>query len=421
MLDLKLIRTDPERIRAGLAAKKSDADLDGILALDEQIRSLLQTVETKKAERNSSSQEIARLKKSGEDAGELIHTMKSLSDEIKQHDHELKDLEETLTEKLHWVPNLPHPESPVGGEDQNRLVRQWGEIKPPQFAIKSHIEIAEDLKLIDFVRASKLSGSGFVVFTGWGARLQRALISYFLDHNRERGFLEVSTPYIVRRSTMFGTGQIPKLEEDMYRTEPDDLFLIPTAEVPITNLYANEQLSHEELPLFRMGYSPCFRREAGTYGKETRGLVRVHQFDKVEVVKIVPPETSYDELETLASLIEDLLQSLKLPYRMLELATGDLSFAAAKCYDFEVWAPAEDRWLEVSSCSNFEDFQSRRMKLRWRDANNKLVFPHTLNGSGLALPRIIVAILENYQTERGTVRVPDVLQPYLGGVTEFEA
>ena len=421
MLDLKTIRNEPDRVRAGMAAKKSDADIDGILVLDEKIRSLLQTVEVKKAERNSSSQEIARRKKAGEDADELLQTMKSLSEEIKEHDREMKELEEALGEKLPWIPNLPHPEAPIGDESHNRLVRDWGEIKTPSFAVKPHHEIAEDLGLIDFRRASKISGAGFVVFTGWGARLQRALTQYFLDHNRGRGFLEVSTPFIVRRDSMFGTGQIPKLEEDMYRTDPDDLFLIPTAEVPITNLYANEQLAHEELPLYRMGYSPCFRREAGTYGKETRGLVRVHQFDKVEVVKIVPPESSYDELESLASLVEDLLQSLVLPYRMLELATGDLSFAAAKCYDFEVWAPAEERWLEVSSCSNFEDFQARRMKLRWRDAKNKLVYPHTLNGSGLALPRIIVAILENYQTERGTVRVPDVLRPYLDGLTEFEA
>ena len=272
----------------------------------------------------------------------------------------------------------------------------------------------------EIFKASKLSGSGFAVFTGWGARLERALIQYFLDHNREKfGFLEVSTPYLVKRETMYGTGQIPKLEEDMYRTEPDDLFLIPTAEVSITNLFAGDQLAHETLPLYRMGYSPCFRREAGTYGKETRGLVRVHQFDKVEVVKVVAPETSYDELESLVGIAESLLQSLELPYRILTLASGDLSFAAAKCYDLEVWAPSEERWLEVSSCSNFEDFQSRRMNLRWRNEDNKLVHPHTLNGSALALPRIVVAILDNYQTESGTVRVPEVLKPYLGGLEEF--
>lgn len=418
MLDLKRIRTETDRVRAGLTAKGS-ADLQPILDLDLRMREILQEVEVQKAERNRSSEEIARRKKLGEDAGGLLEQMKALSEAIKLQDAELREVEQALDEKMRWLPNVPHESVPVGDPSANREVRRWGELPPDSFQPKPHYEIGESLGLLDFGRASKISGSGFAVFTGWGARFQRALIQYFLDRGRDNHFLEVSTPYLVRRDTMFGTGQIPKLEEDMYRTEPDDLFLIPTAEVSITNLFAGEQLSHEELPVYRMGYSPCFRREAGTYGKETRGLVRVHQFDKVELVKIVEPAGSYGELESLVACVEQLLQSLELPYRVIELATGDLSFAAAKCYDLEVWAHAERRWLEVSSCSNFEEFQSRRMNLRYRNEEKKLVYPHTLNGSGLALPRIVVALLENNQTERGTIRVPAVLRPYLEGREEL--
>lgn len=420
MLDLKRIRTETDRIRAGLAAKGGhDQLLQAILDLDLRMREILQEVEVQKAERNRSSEEIARRKKQGEDASELLEQMKALSDSIKEKDAELREVEQALDEKMRWVPNVPHESVPVGDPSANREVRRWGEIPSDAFQPRPHYEIGETLGLLDFGRASKISGSGFAVFTGQGARLQRALIQYFLDQGRGNGFVEVSTPFLVRRESMFGTGQIPKLEEDMYRTEPDDLFLIPTAEVSITNLFASEQLSHTELPIYRMGYSPCFRREAGTYGKETRGLVRVHQFDKVELVKIVEPERSYDELESLVACVERLLQSLELPYRVIELATGDLSFAAAKCYDLEVWAHAERRWLEVSSCSNFEEFQARRMNLRYRNEEKKLLYPHTLNGSGLALPRIVVALLENNQTERGTIRIPPPLRPYLDGMEEL--
>ncbi|MEZ4650586.1 MAG: serine--tRNA ligase [Candidatus Eisenbacteria bacterium] len=420
MLDIKRIRTEPDLVRRGLEAKKTQVDLDEILKLDARVREILGIVEVKKAESNKGSKEIPQRMKAGEDITALKAELAELSKEIKELDQEHKEVETALSERLRWLPNLPHESVPIGGEADNVVTRTWGEPKPAAPWRKPHFEIGERLGLLDFASASKISGSGFAVFTGWGARLERALIQYFLDHNREKyGFVEVSTPYIVKRETMYGTGQIPKLEEDMYRTDPDDLFLIPTAEVSITNLFAGDQLSHDMLPLYRMGYSPCFRREAGTYGKETRGLVRVHQFDKVEAVKVVDPETSYDELESLVGIAESLLQSLELPYRILTLASGDLSFAAAKCHDLEVWAPSEERWLEVSSCSNFEDFQSRRMNLRWRNAENKLVYPHTLNGSALALPRIVVAILDNYQTENGTVRVPTVLRPYLGGLEEF--
>lgn len=422
MLDIKRIRTESEEVRRGLAAKRAAIDLEPILALDTRVREILGVVEAKKAESNRGSKSIPERMKAGEDVSALKASLAELSREIKELDQEFRTVESELAERLRWVPNLPHPTVPLGDASQNTVVRSWGQPLEAAPWRQPHYDIAERLGLVDFARGSKISGAGFVVYTGWGARLERALIQYFLDHNRERyGFVEVATPYLVRRESMFGTGQIPKLEEDMYRTEPDDLFLIPTAEVSITNLYAGEQLAHDELPLYRMGYSPCFRREAGTYGKETRGLVRVHQFDKVEVVKIVDPETSYDELESLVGVTESLLRSLDLPYRVLALASGDLSFAAAKCYDLEVWAAAEGRWLEVSSCSNFEDFQARRMDLRWRNRDGKLVFPHTLNGSALALPRIVVAILENYQTERGTVLVPGPLRPYLGGLEEFGA
>ena len=421
MLDLKLIRSEPERVRQGLSAKRDDTDVDKILALDTRVRELLQSVESKKAERNASSQEIARLKRDGGDASSLLEDMKRLSDEIKDADAEVKNVEVELQERMRWVPNLPHSSVPVGDESANLEVRRWREPSEPSFEVSPHHEIGEALGLLNLPAASKMSGSGFVVFTGWGARLRSALLQFFLDFHREQyGFTEVSTPFLVRRDSMFGTGQIPKLEDDMYVTDRDDLFLIPTAEVSITNLYRESQLAADDLPVYVMGYSPCFRREAGTYGKETRGLVRVHQFDKVELVKIVEPEQSYAELETLTSQAEAVLQALELPYRVLALASGDLSFAAAKCYDLEVWSPGEGgRWLEVSSCSNFEDFQARRMGLRYRNAAKKLVYPHTLNGSGLALPRVMVAILENFQTEQGTIRIPGVLRPYLDNVEEL--
>lgn len=422
MLDLKLIRTEPDRVREFLNRKGGSPHFERILELDREHRGHLQQVEAKKAERNQKSVDIPRLKKEGQDTTALMAEMKALADEIKALDEQVKACETELDEKLRWLPNLPHESTPVGPDaSANVEVRRWGTIPADSFARKPHYDIAEELGLIDFKRGAKISGAGFVAFTGWGARLQRALISFFLDFHREHhGYTEVAIPYVVRRESMFGTGQLPKMEGDMYRCDEDDLFLIPTAEVPITNLYReDESLREDELPLYRMGYSPCFRREAGTYGKETRGLVRVHQFDKVELVKISKAETSYDELEALVGNAEAILKALELPYRVLALASGDLSFGAAKCYDLEAWAAAEGRWLEVSSCSNFEAFQARRMGLRYRNAEGKLVYAHTLNGSGLALPRIIVAILENYQTERGTVVVPAVLRPYLGGLEEF--
>jgi seryl-tRNA synthetase len=421
MLDLKFIRSETDRVRRGLEAKNAGQKLDRLLAVDEERRRLLQQVEIKKAARNKSSQEIGRLKSEGGDTAAQQEEMRALSDEIKALDGQVRQVEEEMEQLLSWMPNLPHDSAPVGADASANLeVRRWGTLPPESFRPLPHWEIGERLGLFDFKKAARLSGSGFSVFTGPGARLQRALIQFMLDfHTRRHGFLEVSTPYLVRRECMFGTGQLPKMEEDMYRCEVDDLFLIPTAEVPITNLYREETIQEVDLPIRLVGYSPCFRREAGAYGKETRGMIRVHQFDKVEMVKIVRPETSYDEHESLTKCAEAVLQALDLPYRVLSLATGDLSFAAAKCYDLEAWSPAEGRWLEVSSCSNFEAFQARRIGLRYRTAEGKLEYPHTLNGSGLALPRIVVAILEMYQTDRGTIRVPEVLRPYMDGLEEL--
>ncbi len=422
MLDLKFVRAEADRVRRGLDAKGGAHQLDRILALDEDRRALLQEVEVKKAERNRESQEIARLKSKGEDAAALLERMKALSDRIKEADVRVREVEAELDGLLAWVPNLPHDSVPVGPDaSANVVVRNWGETVAHSFPVVPHWEIGERLALLDFRRASKLSGSGFTVFTGVGAQLQRALIRFMIDfHTKRHGFREVSVPYLVRRECMFGTGQLPKMEEDMYHCSVDDLFLIPTAEVPITNLFRDETLADEELPVRLVGYSPCFRREAGAYGKETRGLVRVHQFDKVEMVKIVRPETSYDELESLTACAEAVLQALELPYRVLLLASGDLSFSAAKCYDLEVWSPGEGgRWLEVSSCSNFEAFQARRMGLRYRTAAGKMDTPHTLNGSGLALPRVIVGLLEVHQTEAGSIRIPPALRPYLDGREEL--
>lgn len=420
MHDLKLIRSEPDLVRRGLEAKFVAHELDRILALDEERRTLLTGVERKKADRNARSQEVPRRKAAGEDVTGLLAEMKRLAEEIKDDDARVRDVETELERLLSWVPNLPHASVPVGRDASHNVeVRRWGRPREAGGDVRPHYDLAEELGWIDFRRAARLSGSGFAVFTGPGARLRSALIRFMLDQHTGEGSLEVSAPYLVRRECMFGTGQLPKMEEDMYRCEVDDLFLIPTAEVSITNLYRDETLAEADLPVRLVGYSPCFRREAGTYGKETRGLVRLHQFDKVEMVRITRPEDSYAELERLVASAERVLQALELPYRVLALASGDLSFAAAKCYDLEAWAPAEGRWLEVSSCSNFEAFQARRIGVRYRSAAGRLEYPHTLNGSGLALPRIIVALLETHQTAHGTVRIPPALRPYLGGLEEL--
>ena len=421
MLDQRFVRQNPDAVRQAAANKNERVDVDRFLDLDERRRELLQTVESLKQRRNTVSDEIARMKRDGEDASERIAEMREVSTRIKGIDADLAGLQDSLQAILERLPNLPHPSVPVGADESaNQEVRRWGDTPEVKFERKAHWDIGEALDIIDFQRAGKISGSHFVLFKGEGARLQRAMIQFMLDlHIRKHGYTEIIPPYIVNRQSMFGTGQLPKMEEDMYRTDMDDLFLIPTAEVPVTNMHRDEILPEDDLPIRYTAYSPCFRREAGSYGRETRGLIRVHQFDKVEMVKFVRPETSYDELETLVNDAEAVLQLLNIPYRVVALCTGELSFAAAKCYDLEAWAPGVNRWLEVSSCSNFEDFQARRSGIRYRDKAGKSRFVHTLNGSGMGMARTLIAVIEHYQTVQGGIRIPEVLVPYMGGLKEI--
>jgi len=422
MLDLRYIRSNPGVVRKAIVDKGESADLERLLSLDEELRALIVEADELKQDRNVESERIAELKKRGEDAAELISQMREVSARIKAFDERMAALKEEMRVLELTIPNVPHASVPVGkDEDDNELVREWGEPVEPCATPLPHWEIGERLGILNLPAGTKIAGSGFVCFMGAGAQLERALIRFMLDvHAREHGYTEVSTPFLSNRDAMTGTGQLPKLEEDMYRTGEDDLFLIPTAEVPITNIHREEILDGDRLPVRYVGYSPCFRREAGSYGKDTRGLIRVHQFDKVEMVKFVEPESSYEALETLTANAEDILQRLEIPYRVKTLCTGDLSFAAAKCYDIDAWAAGVGKWLEVSSCSNFEDFQARRAGIRYRPVDGgKARYVHTLNGSGLALPRTLIAILENYQTPDGRVRVPEVLRPYMGGITEI--
>jgi len=417
MLDLRFIRENPELVRKAIEAKGAEVALDRLLELDRRRREIIQKADRLKEERNRVSEEIGRLKKAGKDGSSAVLAMKRVSDEIKRLDEEIREVEEQIREITIQIPNIPHPSVPVGPDSSyNKVVKEWGSVPEFDFEVEPHWEIGPALGILDFERGSRLAGAHFVSFMGVGARLERALINFMIDlHVEKHGYTEVWVPSIVKREMMFGTGQLPKLEEDMYRVEKDDFFLIPTAEVPVTNLHREEILREEDLPIYYTSYTPCFRREAGSYGADTRGLVRIHQFDKVELVKFVRPETSYDELEALVKDAEEVLQLLEIPYRVSVLATGELSFAAAKCYDFEVYAPGIDKWLEVSSCSNFEDFQARRMNIRFRrERGSKPEYVHTLNGSGLALPRTMIAIMENYQTDEGTIVVPEVLRRYVG-------
>lgn len=423
MLDRKMIRKDPERVRKGIERKGVEFDLDAFLALDERLRGLIREAESLKAERNRVSEEISRIKKEGGDASEIIARMKETSARIKELDAEMREVSDDLDERQLAIPNLPHDSSPPGTcAEDNPVVREWGERpKQPQQPLP-HWEIAEKLGIIDFPAGAALGGSGFIVFRGDGALLVRALINLMLDIHAGQGYEEVWVPFVVNRECMIGTGQLPKMEDDMYHVEKDDLFLVPTAEVPVTNLVRDRIVDGERLPMKMTAYTPCFRREAGSYGKDTRGLIRVHEFDKVEMVKIVSPETSYDELETLVTDATAVLEALEISYRVIELCTGDLSFSAAKCYDIETFATGVDAWLEVSSCSNFEDFQTRRANIRFRrERGEKPEYPHTLNGSGLALPRVIATILENNQTPTGKVRIPAALVPYMRGREFLEA
>jgi seryl-tRNA synthetase len=417
MLDKRLIREEPEKVKHGVEAKGGGANIDSILSLDKQFLANIKEGDDLKHERNESSKEIGRKKRAGEDTDALHARMKEISARIKEIDEKNKDLEEQLDELLFTVPNIPHESVPEGKEPEDNVVRRtWGEIEKPYFEVKPHWDIGEETGVLDLEMGRRVSGRGFIVFKGDGALLCRALSNMMIDIHLDQGYEEVSVPYLVHRDSMVGTGQLPKMEYDMYRTEPDDLFLIPTAEVPVTNLLRDTFIDPDRLPVKYTAFSPCFRREAGSHGADTRGLLRVHQFDKVEMVKFTHPDTSYEELETLVADACAVLEALELPYRVLELCAGDLSFSAAKCYDLEVWAPGVGKWLEVSSCSNFEEFQARRAGIKIKKTKGeKSRFVHTLNGSGLALPRIVAAILELNQAPTGRVKIPEALRPYMKG------
>lgn len=418
MLDIRLLREDPEAIKARVKTRGGDAWelIDEILVCDENRRSGETEKQQLQADRNRISKEIGALKRDGKDSSEIEAQVRQIGERIKEIGEEVDAAETRQQDLLLQVPNMPHPECPVGADETaNPTIREWGEQPDFSFKPKDHVEIGASLGLFDFELAAKISGSGFVTFTGAGAKLQRALIQFLLNlHTTEHGYNEVSPPFIINRDCMFGTGQLPKFEDDMYGLEEGAMFLAPTAEVPVTNLYREELLQDPAFPIKTTACTPCFRREAGSAGRESRGMIRMHQFDKVELVNIVHPEKSYEQLETLTQEAEKVLQLLGLHYRTIELCTGDVGFSSAKTYDIEVWAPGHGGYLEVSSCSNFEDYQARRMKLRFKDEDGKNRFCHTLNGSGTALPRLYVAFIETYQQEDGSIFIPESLQPYMG-------
>lgn len=425
MLDIKDIRQNPEDIKNRLNTRNGDytKDIDEILALDKKRREIISEVEEMKARQNKVSKQIGQFKKEGKDCTEIFKEMKVLSTDIKERDSELSNIETELRNKLLIIPNLPNESVPVGeSEEDNVEIRRWGEPRTFDFEIKPHWDLGKDLDILDFERAAKLAGARFSMFKGKGAQLERALINFMLaQHTIEQDYEEISTPFMINRATMTGTGQLPKFEEDAFHLEKEDFFLVPTAEVPVTNLYRNEVLDKEILPLKYTAYTPCFREEAGSAGRDTRGLIRNHQFDKVEMVKFSTKEDSYKELEELTRDAEAVLQELNLPYRVVELSTGDLGFSAAKTYDIEVWMPSYNRYVEISSCSNCEDFQARRANIKTKDKEtkrNELV--HTLNGSGLAVGRTFAAILENYQNEDGSISIPEKLIPFMNGVATIK-
>ncbi len=416
MLDLRFIRANLDLVKRKVAEKGYEIDWDKFLEIDNQRRSIQSELDALRSRRNEISKEIGRMRAQGGDASELMAQAEEISKKVKELEKALVERERELHEILIRIPNLAHDSVPVGGPENNVVVKHCGEVQERDFDVLPHWEIGEKLGILDFSRAAKITGSNFPLFIGLGAKLERALFNFMLDlHTQKHGYKEVFPPFLVNRASMFGTGQLPNLEEDMYRLKDDDLFLIPTAEVPVTNLHRDEVLSEEDLPIYYTAYTACFRREAGSYGRDTKGLLRVHQFDKVELVKFTLPEHSYEEHEKLLADAEEVLQLLGVPYRVVLLASGDLSFAAAKCYDIEIWAPGVKKWLEVSSCSNFEDFQARRANIRFRrKSSKKTEYVHTLNASGVALARLVAVLLEHYQRPDGTVEVPEVLRPYLG-------
>ncbi len=423
MLEAKYIREHLDEVQERLALRGQAINLDQFVLIDGERRKTIQEWERLRALQKKVSDEVSRKKREGQDASELIEEMKKVSQELKGLDSIIEEKEKALQDFLLVVPNLPHPSVPPGKDSSdNAEVRRWGEIPKFGFEPKPHWDIGEELRILDFKSGAKITGARFTLYLDLGAKLERALINFMLDlHTREHGYREVLPPFMVNRTTMTGTGQLPKFEEELFKVEGTDYFLIPTAEVPVTNIHQDEVLEERTLPLSYVAYTPCFRKEAGSYGKDTRGLIRQHQFNKVELVKFTTPERSYDELEKLLSHAEEILKRLKLPYRVVNLCSGDLGFSASKTYDIEVWLPGQNTFKEISSCSNFEDFQARRAKIRYRIAGkNKTEFVHTLNGSGLAVGRTLVAILENYQQVDGSVVIPEALRPYLNGVEKIE-
>lgn len=416
MIDVKLLRENPDLVRNALTKRGAAIDLDVVLAIEGKRRSLVYETEQLRAEQNRASEEIARLKKAREDASAAIAAMQEVSRKAKELGEQVKAIEAELEDQLLGVPNVPDASVPIGrNESDNPVLRTWGDKPAFDFDVKDHVDLGQGLGILDFERAAKLSGARFALYTGVGAKLERAIINFMLDlHTTEHGYTEVLPPFAVNSQCMQGTGQLPKFAEDLFHLEGHDLWLIPTAEVPVTNIHRDEILAADQLPLQYAAYTPCFRSEAGSYGKDTRGLIRQHQFNKVELVKFTTPETSWDELEKLTANAEQVLQRLGLHYRVSALCTADLGFSAAKTYDIEVWLPAQNTYREISSCSNFTDFQARRANIRFR-RDKKPEFVHTLNGSGLAVGRTFVAILENYQQADGSVVVPEALRPYMGG------
>jgi seryl-tRNA synthetase len=419
MLDIRLVREEVDRLKERIGSRGTKIDWDELLAVDRERRDALANLERLKERKNRLSGEIGKVKKSSGDAAALMREAEEVSGAIRKGEKPLAEIEARFQKLMLSLPNLPHPTVPVGsGPQENKEVRRWGE--PPKFAFpaKNHWDIGEELGILDFASAAKISGARFAIYRDAGALLERALINFMLDlHTREHGYKEILPPFLVTRDVMTGTGQLPKFEDELFRVAEPEFFLIPTAEVPLTNIHREEIIEREQLPIRYVAYTACFRREAGSYGQDVRGLIRQHQFNKVELVKFTEPEASYAELETLVKDAEEVLRRLELPYRVVELCTGDLGFAAAKTYDLEVWLPAQGTHREISSCSNFEDFQSRRAQIRYRrDKRGKATFVHTLNGSGLAVGRTVVAILENYQQQDGSVVVPEVLRPYMGGL-----
>jgi len=423
MLDAKYIREHLDAVREKLGLRGQAIDLDQFISIDSERRKTIQAWEKRRALQKKVSDEVSKRKREGEDASELISEMKKVSQEMKGLDELVAEKERALEEFLLTVPNIPHSSVPIGKDPSDNVeVRRWGEIPEFDFEPRPHWEIGEELGILDFKTGAKIAGARFTLYWDLGAKLERTLINFMLDlHTREHGYCEVLPPFMVNRTTMTGTGQLPKFEEELFKVEGTDYFLIPTAEVPVTNIHQDEVLEEKALPLYYTAYTPCFRKEAGSYGKDTRGLIRQHQFNKVELVKFTKPENSYDELEKLLADAEEVLKRLQLPYRVVNLCTGDLGFSASKTYDIEVWLPGQQTFKEISSCSNFEDFQARRAKIRYRlSGKSKTEYVHTLNGSGLAVGRTLVAILENYQRADGSVVIPEVLRPYMNGVERIE-